>query len=514
MVISKSKILTKKNIIIFTIVVLLFLITIAVINISKNINEQKRLEKEQERVKQYTTLEDFKTMEEVALYLNSKFIKQETSEEDNIQDIVYIELSVKPVENEIANQGFYEKLIQYSAQVLKYNNFNIVDSKNKIIVTVVCDKTAQMVGTYYINGVQNYFEKLENKQNVEALNKVEEIEVTINSEDLKNIVNNQWKIDNINLGSAESIYKGYDIYFDEGIETRVIQKKFFNIIFNQKYNKKIVNDLTTSSTQEQIIAKLGEPQFKVGNLIGYKSKLMYIFFYNNQVSIYRNEEYDTEKIAQLIEQYNQDNNIVDFFNKVKEIWNDYDKYTNSKDNILLQYTLKGLALEFNSSSKNGIIIYNNYNGKICGDLTINDYSQDNEAFKNIYVENEDLVFKAETERINTQDSNSRTYNNPTVATTNTSNSFRIIATKVNENVYGIRFVSFDNKNPNSELRDYISKGIWLNENELIYSVLGRGIYVYNAKDRTYKTIVTGRDNFSIKKLENNTLYYDEVKIDL
>ena len=237
-------------------------------------------------------------------------------------------------------------------------------------------------------------------------------------------------------------------------------------------------------------------------------------FYNNQVSIYRNEEYDTEKIAQLIEQYNQDNNIVDFFNKVKEIWNDYDKYTNSKDNILLQYTLKGLALEFNSSSKNGIIIYNNYNGKICGDLTINDYSQDNEAFKNIYVENEDLVFKAETERINTQDSNSRTYNNPTVATTNTSNSFRIIATKVNENVYGIRFVSFDNKNPNSELRDYISKGIWLNENELIYSVLGRGIYVYNAKDRTYKTIVTGRDNFSIKKLENNTLYYDEVKIDL
>ena len=514
MVISKSKILTKKNIIIFSIIVLLFLITIVVISISKNISEQKRLEKEQERVKQYTALDDFKTMEEVALYLNSKFIKQETVDEDNIQDKVYMELSVKPVENEVSNQGFYEKLTQYSAKVLNYNNFNIVDSKNKIIVTVICDKTAQMVGTYYINGVQNYFEKLENKKNVETLNNIEEIDVTINSDELKNIVNNQWKIENINLGSEESIYKGYNIYFDEGIETKVIQKKFFNIIFNNKYNKKIVNDLTTSSTQEQIIAKLGEPQFKVGNLIGYKSKSMYIFFYNNQVSIYRNEEFDTEKIAQLINIYNQDNNIVDFYNKVKEIWNDYDKYNNSKDNILIQYTLKGLSLEFNSSSKNGIIIYNNYKGKVCGDLTINDYSQENEAFKNIYIENEDLVFKTEMERINTQDSNSKMYNNPTNATTNISNSFRVIATKVNENIYGIRFVSLDSTYPNSELRDYISKGIWLNENEFVYSVSGRGIYIYNAKDRIYKTIVTGRDSFNIKKIEKNILYYDETKINL
>ena len=514
MVISKSKILTKKNIIIFSVVVLLFLITIIVISVNKNISERKRIESEQQRVKQYTALDDFQTMEEVALYLDSKLIKQEASTENNIQDIVYMELSVNPVENDVVNQGFYEKLVQYSAKVLKYNNFNIVDSEKKIVVTVICDKSAEMVGTYYINGTQNYFEKLENIKNAEKRSKVEEIDVTINSEDLNKIVNNQWKIDGINIGTAESTYKGYDIYFDEGIEARTIQKKYFNIIFNNKYNKKIVNDLTTSSTQEQIIAKLGEPQFKVGNLIGYKSKTMYIFFYNNQVSIYRNEEFDTQKIAKLIEQYNQDNNIVDFFNKLKDIWNDYDKYTNSKDNILLQYTLKGLTLEFNSSSKNGIFIYNNYNGKICGDLTIDEYSQENEAFKNINIENEDLVFKAETERINTQDSNSKLNNNPTVATINTSNSFRVVATKLNENVYSIRLVSLDNQYPNFELRDYISSGIWLNDYELVYSVQGRGIYVCNTKERTYKTIITGKDSFNIKKIENNILYYDEAQIHL
>ena len=514
MVISKSKILTKKNIIIFSIVVLLFLITIVVINVSKDVAEQKNYEKEQERVKQYTSLEDFKTIEEVAAYLNSKFIKQENAEEENLKYTVYMELSLKPVENEISNQGFYEKLIQYSAKVLEYNNFNIVDSNNKIIVTVICDKTAQMVGTYYINGIQNYFEKEENKNNLAAQNNVEEIEIIVNSDELKNIVNNQWKTDNINLGSEESIYKGYNIYFDEGIETKVIQKKFFNIVFNKKYNKKIVNDLTTSSTQEQIIAKLGEPQFKVGNLIGYKSNSMYIFFYNNQVSIYRNEEFDTEKIAQLIKTYNQDNNIVDFYNKVKEIWNDYDKYINSKDGILLQYTLKGLSLEFNSSSRNGIIIYNNYKGKVCGDLTINDYSQDSESFKNIHIENEDLVFKAEVERINTQDSTSKMYNNPTEVVLNISNAFRVISEEVNDDLYKIRFVSLDNNYPNYELRDYITNGMWLNDYEFIFAVPERGIYKLNIKNHTYTTILTGKEKYTIKDIENNVLYYNDYALDL
>ncbi|MBR6033572.1 MAG: hypothetical protein IKP28_02365 [Clostridia bacterium] len=75
-------------------------------------------------------------------------------------------------------------------------------------------------------------------------------------------------------------------------------------------------------------------------------------------------------------------------------------------------------------------------------------------------------------------------------------------------------MSKDRKLPDSELirHKVINTYGWLNDEELLYSVKGEGIFKYNAETRKLETIITGSDTFEIIKIENNTVYYDNNKI--
>ena len=53
-----------------------------------------------------------------------------------------------------------------------------------------------------------------------------------------------------------------------------------------------------------------------------------------------------------------------FVDTIKNIWKDYDIYDFDENNVKLQYTLKGLAVKYDSTTKKGVIVYNNYKGKL------------------------------------------------------------------------------------------------------------------------------------------------------
>ena len=362
MIIKKTN--KKKIIIIFSIVLLLFLITILLIRNNQNKKQQEYIKQEQQRVKQYTSINSFQNIEEVALYLNSKFIKQEKSNTENIEFDIYMELAEKVQDNEKINKEFYNKLIQYTAYVLKYKNFAIIDENSKTTIHVICEENEQLVAKYFINGIENYFEVVESEKNAKQISEVEPIKVEVTSNVLKDIINNNWNMNNVNLGTKESTYRGYDIYFDEGIEVRNVNRKVFNIIFTEKYNENVINKLNAKTSKEEIEKILGKPHFESGNLIGYKTEKFYIFFYNNQISIYKIEEYKTEEVAKIFEKYVETKNIEQLINELKQEWKDYDIFENNENKITLQYTLKGICIQFNDTSKRGIILYNNYKGKV------------------------------------------------------------------------------------------------------------------------------------------------------
>lgn len=513
MIINKKKDY-KKIIMISVIVLLLFLITIILVKYSQHRKQQKRLEQEIERVKQYTALTDFKTLEEVALYLNCKFIKQEDSKIENIDYNVYMELPVKFDGNSSDNKNFAEKLIQFSAYVLNYKNFIIQDEKNGTSITVICNEEKGLVATYSINNTENYFDIIESKENAQKLETTETIKFEITSDKLNEIINNKWNISNIDFGTRESIYRNYDIYFDEGIEVRKVSGKIFNIIFTNKYQGTVINNLTTQSTLDEIKQILGKPQFESGNLIGYKGEKAYVFFYNNQISVYRTEEYRTDEIARIIQEKSSNNeNEKVFVDEIKKVWKDFDIYEFDENNVKLQYTLKGLCIKYDSTTKKGVIVYNNYNGKVYGDTTLEDLKNNQKSLPNyIHIENKDLVFEEEKNRVNRLDDSTSSNNYMSAGVIlNTSNKFKVVKSSVNsdEKIYNIRFVSIGNQVPNSELREMITSGMWFDDDNFIYSAKGRGIFVYNATERTYKTITTGSENYRLKGISDNILYYDE-----
>jgi len=94
--------------------------------------------------------------------------------------------------------------------------------------------------------------------------------------------------------------------------------------------------------------------------------------------------------------------------------------------------------------------------------------------------------------------------------------FLVYSYTYEEGIYGVEFVSKNRTYPNTELTRHkqIYTYGWLNDEQFVYSVKGKGIYYYNAKTRVLRTLIEGNGNFKINGLEGTKLLYDDTSINL
>lgn len=498
----------KKRIIIVAVIVAIIILICIAINIYNQKKQERFIQLETERVLKYTSINEFKSIEEVFLYLNSEFISIEESKEENVDYIIRGKLKYNAEYN---TKTFFENLIQYSAYVLQYKNFYIVDESKNINIFVLCNPEKETVVTYYINGNERYLEKLQNEQNIGKAEQPEITSVKVSSDELNQIMSNSWKTNSINIGTQDSTYRSYEIYFDEGYEIRKINGKVFNIVFTDKYNKDVLDNIKVKASKEETTKLLGKPAFESGETWGYKTEKFYIFFSDEQISVYPVTEYSTDKIIEALEDYKKTNDFQKYMNNIRTIWQDYDYFESTGNKIILQYTLKGIKFKYDSSAQNGVILYNNYVGLVNKSNTLQDVINNNALSlpEKMYYENTDLVFENEKTRIATLDDYTQ-YNNLTTETIlNTSNKY-----KVNQDSEGkVMFISINKQAPNRELRELADSAVWYDDNTFIYSVSGKGIYMYDVQAQKYTTIVEGNDKYQIKVLtKENELIYDETSI--
>lgn len=505
---------SKKIIIIISSVIIILLIILIIMN--SIIKKQKYKEEIAERVNSYTSIEDFKTVEEVAIYLGCEYKKQERSKDKNYKIDVYMKIKIMPYTEEQSNEGFYSKLIAYSASALKYQSFRIIDKEKDITIEVICDDESNKIKAYYINGEVDYFMKQDSYSQLNDMENIKETDLNIQSNILKKLIDNNWRANESDFGTKESAFNNYDIYFDEGIKVRKVDNKVFNIVFTDKYKEKIASDIKTNMTKDEIIKQLGEPTFEDErfDFIGYKGKDIYLFYNSKkEISIYRAEKnYNSSEFAKLVDTYLENKDASELINKVKEEYTDYDKFESDSSGTILQYSLKGVVIRFQKGLSKGVQIYNNYTGKIYADIKIENLKENIELPDNIFVNNEDLVAKNEFDRIqnienlifSSMDERSK---KPEISQ---SKKYCTVKKSLNDGSYKIQFLAIDDNNIDSELRENINYYVWIDDNNFIYSIENRGIYLYNATLRKYATLVTGNDEkFEIKEYKNNTLKYDE-----
>lgn len=492
-------------------VVVAIIIVLCILVVSINIYNQKKKEQfiksETERVQQYDKITDFKNIEEVFYYLETELLSSEASSIENVDYQIKANLKYNA---EYEYRNYYEKLIQYSAYVLNYKNFYITDNNKNINIFVLCNSDKKTVSTYYINDQENYFEKQNSQKNVKEYSQIAETKVQIKSKELNEIISNNWSVNQINLGKQDSYFRNYDIFFDEGFEVRKVNGKVFNIVFTEKYTNEIVNNIKVGTNKSEIEKTLGKPTFDTENVWGYKTEKFYIFFSSNQISVYPTISYETGKIVDIIDNYKSNQDFQTYINNIRNTWQDYDYYESNGNKVIIKYTLKGITFKYDSSAQNGIILYNNYNGKVNKDDTLEEViNADKNLPDKMYFENSNSVFEHEKIRIETLDDATEYGNFANGNVLNISSKYKVVQNP-NKNAM---FISINKQAPNTELRESIYYGIWYDDNNFIYSIKGKGIYMYNVVNQTYTTVVEGNDDYRIYELlDNNTLYYDKTHI--
>lgn len=396
----------KKKIIKIVLIVSIVLFLIILI-IANKVAEKKKIEDEKENYyanKIYNSIEDFKTVEEVIIYKKAKYIKEEESNVEGYDVDIYTNLKYPLYTDTENNSLFYKDMIKKIAYVLQYKNFRVIDEEKNIVIAAICDASKKSIVKLYVNGEENYWENRELATNLNRINTQEASRnIVIQSEELKNLIANQWKRNKLKIEITKNKIGDYEIFEEQGLQIRTIYKKVFNIIFTSDYNKEVVNNIKTGTDLKEIIRILGTPTFGEENLglIGYKGEKIYVFFTESKISVYRVED-QYEKLDEfiiLIEKFEREKNVKEFVNGITDIWPDYDQYDWDKNYVHLQYTLKGIKIEFNISSNQGIIYSSNFTGKIRENLTVQDIQNNIEKLpKYTFFDSEDSVYKLELER--------------------------------------------------------------------------------------------------------------------
>lgn len=396
----------KKKIIKIVLIVSIVLFLIILI-IANKVAKKKKIEDEKENYyanKIYNSIEDFKTVEEVIIYKKAKYIKEEESNVEGYDVDIYTNLKYPLYTDTENNSLFYKDMIKKIAYVLQYKNFRVIDEEKNIVIAAICDASKKSIVKLYVNGEENYWENRELATNLNRINTQEASRnIVIQSEELKNLIANQWKRNKLKIEITKNKIGDYEIFEEQGLQIRTIYKKVFNIIFTSDYNKEVVNNIKTGTDLKEIIRILGTPTFGEENLglIGYKGEKIYVFFTESKISVYRVED-QYEKLDEfiiLIEKFEREKNVKEFVNGITDIWPDYDQYDWDKNYVHLQYTLKGIKIEFNISSNQGITYSSNFTGKIRENLTVQDIQNNIEKLpKYTFFDSEDSVYKLELER--------------------------------------------------------------------------------------------------------------------
>lgn len=330
-------------------------------------------------------------VQEVLESLECKFIKKETSTDERCETDYYIEPKYNLREDEIIYETYYTRLIRGVAKANNYISFRIIDDSRKNLITVICNYEEQVIIRKEINGDDNYFATIQSEKSLENYVEIKNTNnIFVQSTELRDLVDNNWE-ETTYLGQKTQETMEYAIYGQKGIETKIVYRKVFKIIFNKDYKWPIVNGLTTSSSPAEIRRTLGETTLcgTSDAILGYQGENINIFFYpdTNEVIVYRVEkDYETTEFAKLVSQFEKDMNIRNFINELTDIWPDYDYFEYSEGYVEIHYTLKGIKIMFNITNENGVSVYNNYKGYIQDNITLESLTKEKDEIpKYVYL---------------------------------------------------------------------------------------------------------------------------------
>lgn len=482
----------KKIIIITTIVVLFFILLIVLLKINEN--------------KPITSKDEANSLQSIVEFCECKFIASKESEVDGYSLDIYLEFKYDTYQAGESKKPYYDVTIEGICEFLKYNSIRLIDESRDLVIRV--DTNSTSITKKYFNDVEEseYFSKLLSQINLENETTFKETEFDVTSE-LQTLITNEWKTENINFGQRTSTFRNYDIYFDNGYRIRNINGKVFNIVFTNKFQKEVIADIKVGDSFDKIKQSLGDNYIEQNGILEYMGKDLYACFSSNEISIYPRITYNYTQFEKLVEKYNEDKDFNSFMNSLTSLWTDYSFYSYDTNYCEIWYPLKGIKIYNSSQRMEGIQVYQEYSGPF--------KDEHKDYYQLYYKTNESLIIEQEKDRLMQKaeipDGNGKFVSAKYV---------QKAELNPDGKKYNIAFFSIDGNNPDSELSKdiYADQTLWYDDDNFIYSIAHKGIYVYNATTRKTKNLLIGNDNFKITNYDytNKILTYDgkDVKIEI
>lgn len=463
----------------------------------------------------------FQSIEEILKHYDCEYKNETYNEKREYPTEINLVFKCDLYENEESNEKFYNNLIQDIAKFLNYTNFKMLDTTREITVEVICAEGKIQI--IKINGMVDYFIYMDSQLAVTKYKEIETTNLIPEAPTLQELINTSWA-SSINMGTRESIFQNYNICFDEGIEYRKIGSNIYNVIYTKKYTGPVINGLQVGMELRNIERSLGKAPFKDEelNVVGYKGKDMYVFFTEDEISIYRNIEYDNTDFWNLCERFlNDDLDFKNFMNELTYLWKDYSEYTYDSDYMFISYPNRGIDVKLNYEEISGIVIYNNFSEDL---NTTKQYLQHTEFVSRLQLDN---VFEAEKRRIQKENLQEKTCeefkqelkDNLKEGETLMQKTSYLYDYYMEKDEYGYTiatyFISRDGNNVNRELNEPIDTYLWANDYYLIYSIPAQGIYLYDVINGVKIAITEEGENFKINSYENNILKFgdkDEIQL--
>lgn len=122
---------------------------------------------------------------------------------------------------------------------MQYKNFRVIDEEKNIVIAAICDASKKSIVKLYVNGEENYWENRELATNLNRINTQEASRnIVIQSEELKNLIANQWKRNKLKIEITKNKIGDYEIFEEQGLQIRTIYKKYLILYLHQITTKK------------------------------------------------------------------------------------------------------------------------------------------------------------------------------------------------------------------------------------------------------------------------------------
>jgi hypothetical protein len=364
---NNEKVIRRIIIICFVILFILAVVVLVILQNSENEIEEAKIaissNKQDIENNIYDDTKTYDTIENLLESYGCKLIKEVKSP----TEMIYLKFARDLYELDgTSNKTYFESLINACAKKLVKEKFYLYDESKSIQILVKCDLEENTL-TYKINNIENYFDKVnsslyEELENTEIVD-YQSIDTTYNIL-YKLIDNNMYIVDDLGKPEGYTEDRKYGYYLNQTIKARTFASKVRNIVFLPGYEEKVFNNIYVGMPLSKVAEKLETIAFGSveEGFLGYRSKDVYVFFYEDEISVYGYSYYEHTEFEEYLEEYLQDGDLDAFNKNITRLWQSYDEYEYDAEaqNLRISYPYIGVEINIENNDSKGITLYSNY----------------------------------------------------------------------------------------------------------------------------------------------------------